>query len=53
MPQPQPTSIRLPPDLKRDLKAIAVSRRWDLAPTMIYALTEWTRFQLQQLRKTK
>lgn len=50
-PLPHPTSIRLPKDLKTDLKTIATWRKWELAPCIVNALREWTDFQLLQMKQ--
>lgn len=50
MSRSQPTSIRLPDDLKRDLLAIAHARKWELAVTIRNGLEEWVEYQMKALK---
>lgn len=46
--QDWPTSIRLPLDLKRDLKAEADKRHWPMTFLMIEILRQWQAFHKKQ-----
>lgn len=43
-----PTSIRLPIDLKRDLKAESDKRQWPMTFLMIEILRQWQAFSKKQ-----
>mgnify|MGYP001579971276 CR=1 FL=1 len=52
MPKPQPTSLRLDPEIKRRLLAYAKPRGWPLGQLITYVLKEWVEYQ-QKLEKKK
>ena len=51
MPKPQPTSVRLDPEIKRRLLAFATRRGWAVSRLIGYVLAEWLDYQAKLEKK--